>query len=126
MAAPTPGGSLRPFMVTITVLLIVAALYLAKVVVVPVVLAALLTFLLTPVVSWMQRYRVPRVAAAIVTSLVAFSFIGGILMLMLVQLQGMAKDLTKPENNKRIHRKSGRPSSAAFGRRVPTVNEPRR
>ena len=106
MAAPTPGGSLRPFMVTITVLLIVAALYLAKVVVVPVVLAALLTFLLTPVVSWMQRYRVPRVAAAIVTSLVAFSFIGGILILVLVQLQGMAKDLTKPENNKRIHRKA--------------------
>ena len=102
MAAPTPGGSLRPFMVTITVLLIVAALYLAKVVVVPVVLAALLTFLLTPVVSWMQRYRVPRVAAAIVTSLVVFSFLGGILLLMLVQLQGMAKDLTKPENYKRI------------------------
>ncbi len=58
MAAPAPGGPLRPFMVAITVLLIVAALYLAKAVVVPVVLAALLTFLLTPVVSWMQRCRI--------------------------------------------------------------------
>ena len=101
-----PGGPLRPFMITITVLLIVAALYMAKVVVVPVVLAALLTFLLTPVVSWMQRYRVPRVAAAIVTSLVVFSFMGGILFLVLVQLQGMAKDLTEPKNYKRIHAKA--------------------
>ncbi len=106
MAAPTTGGPLRPFLITITVLLIVAALYMAKVVVVPVVLAALLTFLLTPVVSWMQRYHIPRVAAAIVTSLVVFSFMGGILFLVLVQFQGMAKDLTEPKNSKRIHAKA--------------------
>jgi predicted PurR-regulated permease PerM len=108
MAAFSHGGpaALRPFLAVITFLLIVAALYLARIVVVPVVLSALLAFLLTPVVSGMQRWRVPRVAAAVVTALLTFSFLGGILGLMLFQFRDLAKDLTNnPDNRRRIQTK---------------------
>ena len=106
MAAPSNSGYLRPFVTTTTLLLIFAALYLARAVVVPVVLSALLAFLLTPVVSWLQHWRVPRVVAAVGVSLLAFSFIGAVLMVVLIQFGGLAKDLTKPENQKRIHEKA--------------------
>ncbi len=94
MAAPNQGGPLRPFVTTTTILLVVAALYLARVVVVPVVLAALLAFLLTPAVSWLQRWRVPRIAAAVVTGLLAFALLGGLLATMLIQFQGLGRNLS--------------------------------
>ena len=106
MAAASTGGTsaIRPFVATTTLLLIVAAMYLARVVVVPVVLSALLAFLLTPLVSWLQRWHVPRVAAALLTSLLAFAFFGGVIATVLTQFQGLAKDL--PNHQGQIHAKA--------------------
>ena len=56
----------------------IAAMYWARIVLVPVVLAALLAFVLTPVVSALQRRKVPRVPAALLTAFVAFAFLGGV------------------------------------------------
>ena len=66
MAAPVSTNPLRPFVATVTILLIIAAMYLARVVVVPVVLSALLAFVLTPLVTWMHVYRGPRGLGAVV------------------------------------------------------------
>ena len=103
-AATTSTNPIRPFVLTTSLLLIVAAMYLARVVVVPVVLSALLTFLLTPAVSWLQRWRVPRVAAAIGTGLLAFAFLGGILLTVAVQFRGLAADL--PNHSEQINTKA--------------------
>ena len=92
MAVPTPPStnSIRPFVVTICALLIVAAMYWARAVAIPVVLSALLTFLLTPAVSWLQRWRVPRVVGAVVTALLAFAFLGGVIATVVAQFPGLA------------------------------------
>jgi predicted PurR-regulated permease PerM len=98
MATPAASpNKLLPFVATICLLFIVAAMYLARVVLVPVVLAALLAFVLTPVVSALQRRKVPRVAAALLTAFVAFAFFGGVLVTVYFQFLGLAKDLPKHE-----------------------------
>jgi len=99
--APTSTGSIRPFVFTICILLIVAAMYLMRAVAIPVVLSALLTFLLTPAVSWLQRWRIPRVAGAVLTALLAFAFLGGVLATVVVQFPGLAAKLT--DNSDKIH-----------------------
>jgi predicted PurR-regulated permease PerM len=107
MATPAASpNKLLPFVATISLFLIIAALYLARVVLVPVVLAALLAFVLTPVVSALQRRKVPRVLAALLTALVAFAFMGGVLTLVFFQFRGLAADMRKPKAQAEIRAKA--------------------
>ena len=57
--------------------LVVAILYFARAIIVPIALAVLLTFLLTPVVMPLQR-RIGRVAAVLVVVLLTFTVLGAI------------------------------------------------
>jgi predicted PurR-regulated permease PerM len=57
-------------------ILVVAALYWAREVLVPFALAVVLSFLLGPVVGWLQRYRVHRAAAVMLTVLMVFGATG--------------------------------------------------
>jgi predicted PurR-regulated permease PerM len=52
--------------------LVVAFLYFARDVIVPIALAILLSFLLAPAVRWLRRLRIDRVPAVILTALIAF------------------------------------------------------
>jgi predicted PurR-regulated permease PerM len=105
MATPTASpNKLLPFVAAICLLLIVGALQFAQLVLVPVVLAALLAFVLTPVVSALQRRKVPRVAAALLTAFVAFAFFGGVLTIVYLQIMGLAKDL--PNHQPQIQQKA--------------------
>jgi predicted PurR-regulated permease PerM len=54
----------------------VATLYFARVVIVPVTLAVLFTFLLTPVVSLLERIRLPRTASALLVVLLGVAAVG--------------------------------------------------
>ena len=101
-----PPNKLLPFVATICLFLIVAAMYFARVVLVPVVLAALLAFVLTPVVSALQHRKVPRVAAALLTGFVAFAFLGGVLVLVFFQLRGLGAYLRTPKAQEEIHAKA--------------------
>ena len=58
--------------------LIVAALYWLQAVLIPMAMAILLTFLLSPLVGILQRRRLGRVPAVLVTVFLAFSILGGI------------------------------------------------
>jgi predicted PurR-regulated permease PerM len=58
--------------------LVVAALYWLQAVLIPLALAVLLTFLLSPVVSTLQRRGLGRVPSVLVTALLALSILGGI------------------------------------------------
>jgi predicted PurR-regulated permease PerM len=60
----------------IATILVVAVLFLAREVLIPIALALLLAFLLSPLVTRLQRWRVPRVAAVLLVSVFAFSVIG--------------------------------------------------
>jgi len=70
-ASPVPSG----FFGVLTVLtagVVIAFLYFAREVIVPITLAVLLGFLLTPAVRWLRRLRMGRVAAVALTVLIAF------------------------------------------------------
>ena len=60
----------------ITGLLTVGFLYFGKPVLMPLALAALFTFLLSPLVQWLQRLRLPRALAVLIVTLSVFSLLG--------------------------------------------------
>lgn len=59
-----------------SLVVVVAALYLAKGVLIPLTLAALLSFLLIPVCDWLERRKLGRIPAVLVTVILAFSVLG--------------------------------------------------
>ena len=56
----------------------VAALYVAKEILLPVALAILLSFLLTPLANRLERWRFPRLFAVLVVAGLSFSILGGV------------------------------------------------
>ena len=69
--AVNPNKASR-FVMLASVCVIVAALYFAQEVLIPLALAVLLTFLFTPVVNRLERWGVPRAAAVVLVVLIAF------------------------------------------------------
>ena len=65
MARPNPYRNVSYLLAVSVAVVVVATLYLARVVLVPFALAMLFSFLLTPVVIWLERMRFPRVLAVL-------------------------------------------------------------
>jgi predicted PurR-regulated permease PerM/CheY-like chemotaxis protein len=84
---------------------VIAALYLAKSLLVPLTLAVLLSFLLMPVCSWLERRRLGRVPAVLVTALLGFTMLGMVSWIAVVQMSHLAPKL--PEYQKNIQEKFG-------------------
>ena len=78
--------------------LIVAVLYWAQAVLMPVAVAVLLTFLLSPAVSWLQRW-VHRGLAIIATVIMAFTLLGAASWGVAHQLSGLVEDLPTYRDN---------------------------
>ena len=79
MARATPDDKpINRFLVLASVCIAVAALALAREVLVPIALAILLSFLLAPLVRLLERLRLPRVVAVVLSVLVAFALVGGV------------------------------------------------
>jgi predicted PurR-regulated permease PerM len=83
--------------------LIVAVLYLAKPVIIPLALAILLTFILTPIVMAVQRSGLGRIPAVLTVVTLTFVVLGGIGWGVGVQVQGLIRDL--PGHRKEIKQK---------------------
>jgi predicted PurR-regulated permease PerM len=87
--SPSPSGNgaatlsqIRPYLIGASVIPVVAALYLAKGVLIPIALAGLLTFLLSPVVDGLERaglwrVRGGRIYAVMLVVVLVFSALGG-------------------------------------------------
>jgi predicted PurR-regulated permease PerM len=73
--------------------LIVAILYVAKPVIVPLALAVLLAFVLSPVVAAIQRRGLPRVPAVLVTALLTFILFGLVGWVVGIQVHNLAREL---------------------------------
>jgi predicted PurR-regulated permease PerM len=81
-------------MLTILALIvIIAILYFAQEVAIPIILAVLLCFLLAPAVRWLQRLRVGRVAAVTLTVVVAFLAILGFGAIVAQEVSSLAQQL---------------------------------
>lgn len=79
--------------------LVVAVLYVGRDVLIPLAIAILLSFLLSPIVTFLLRARVPRVVAVILTASIAFVVIGAFGLLVGTQATQVARDLPSYQEN---------------------------
>ncbi|HYI87285.1 MAG TPA: AI-2E family transporter [Burkholderiales bacterium] len=83
----------------ITLVVVAAILYLARDVLIPLALAILLSFLLTPAVTLLERWRLGRVPATAVIVLLSFSFIGAVGWFAASQAVSLAANLPEYREN---------------------------
>jgi len=77
----------------------VAALYLAKGVLVPLTLAVLLSFLLSPVCDWLERHWLGRIPAVLFTAILAFAVLGIAAWTAVVQMTDLAPKMPEYQSN---------------------------
>jgi predicted PurR-regulated permease PerM len=95
--------------------LFITALYFGREIFVPIALAILLSFVLAPLVGWLQRARVPRVFSVVSVVVLAFMAIFGLATLIANQLSQLAGDLPVYQSTMREKIKSVRGATASSG-----------
>src|SRR5262249_25333841 len=99
-----------------SIVLVVAALYLARAVLIPIVLAVLLRLVLSPVVGSLERIGLGRIPSVVGAVFLAFCLVGAIGLGVVVQLQNLAADL--PQHEREIEEKIERVREAGRGSRL--------
>src|SRR5919107_3439414 len=89
-AAP-PASS--PILTAGGIVLAIGALYFGRDIFIPFALAILLSFALTPLVNWLRRLKLPRIAAVLIAVTLAFILIGGIAYVVGRQVVQLANNL---------------------------------
>ena len=79
--------------------LVIAFLYFAHDVIVPIALAVLLSFLLAPAVRWLRRWHIGRVVAVALTVLVAFLAMLGFAAIVVKEVSSLAQQLPEYRSN---------------------------
>ena len=90
---PATRPKLRSEVGAIVLLGTIAVLYFAREIFVPFAFALILTFLLTPVVAFLQRLRIGRVVSVLVTVLVSIAIAGAVGWIIANQLVDVANQL---------------------------------
>src|SRR5438128_9304041 len=89
--------------ISASLIVLVAALFLAKAVLMPVVLATFLTLVMSPAVTAFERRGLRRLPSVLVVAALAFSGLAGIGLLVLTQLKNLLADL--PRHTEEINEK---------------------
>jgi predicted PurR-regulated permease PerM len=87
--APPAGNSRSSFFVLCGLLLVTAFLFWAQKVLIPIALAVLLTFILTPAVAALQRRGLGRVPSVLVVTILVFALLWGIGWIISQQITGL-------------------------------------
>lgn len=82
-----------------TVGITIAALYFGRDILVPLAMAVLLSFMLAPVVAWLERLRLPRIPAVVGAVAMAFIVISGFGVLIAGQLVQLAQEVPNYQTN---------------------------
>ncbi len=82
-----------------SIAVVIAAFYLAKGVLVPLTLAVLLSFLLTPACDWLERRKLRRVPAVLVTATLGFAVLGAVAWTAVVQIGNLAPNMPAYQKN---------------------------
>jgi len=82
-----------------SIAVVIAALYFAKAVLVPLTLAVLLSFLLSPVCDWLERRRLGRVPAVLATAILGFTMLGIVVWTAAVQMTRLAPKIPVYQGN---------------------------
>src|SRR5580700_5078217 len=107
-----PPSALTTMLFTVV---IVAALYFGREVLVPIALALLLSFALAPLVRFLQGWHVPRMFAVIIVVLAAFAAVFSLGALMVSQVNELASDLPRYQSTLREKIQSLRGAAAGTG-----------
>ena len=83
----------------ITIGIVIAALYFGRDIFVPLAMAVLLSFMLAPVVAWLERLHVPRIPAVVGAVAMAFIVISGFGVLIAGQLVQLAQEVPGYQTN---------------------------
>src|SRR6195256_4986397 len=109
---PVSGATLPAVLLGV---IVVAALYFGRDVLVPIALAVLLSFVLSPLVGLLKRWYVPRGLAVGIVALAAFAAIFGLGSLMVSQVNQLAGDLPRYQSTLREKIQSLRAAAAVTG-----------
>jgi predicted PurR-regulated permease PerM len=93
------AGNLPGWIFLPSTVLVIAILYWAQEILVPIAAAILLTFVLNPVVSALERLRLGRVIAVTISVVLAFSILLGVGWLVVRQFAGLANELPQYRRN---------------------------
>jgi predicted PurR-regulated permease PerM len=110
--------------ILLSLVLVVGILYLAKPIIVPLALAVLLTFVLTPIVSAIQHRGLGRIPAVLVTVILTFSLFGAVGWGVGMQVNKLAREL--PKKKEQIQQKIADlrgSEDGVFGKLVQMVRE---
>ena len=80
-------------------MIVIAALYVGRDIFVPLALAVLLSFMLAPLLSWLQRQRVPRIPAVVGVVALAFAIVCIFAFVVAGQLTQLAENLPSYQSN---------------------------
>ena len=78
---------MKPLVVVVGVIAVVAALYLARGVLIPIALAILLTFMVHPMVGWLMRLGLGRALSVGVVVTMLFATLGGVAWVLTVEIR---------------------------------------
>src|SRR3954468_6628 len=93
----SPPSAQRAFLFLGSIILIVASLYFAQKVLIPIALSILLTFILTPLVVGLQRRGLGRTTAVVLVVLFAFALLGGLGWVATAQTRGLLTEIPRHE-----------------------------
>jgi predicted PurR-regulated permease PerM/methylmalonyl-CoA mutase cobalamin-binding subunit len=88
-----------PLVTLVGVVLTVGCLYWAQAFLIPVALATLLTYLLSPLVGFLERRRLPSAAAVATVVTLAFVGFGGLAWILMLQMSALGSELPKYRDN---------------------------
>ncbi|MDX7950027.1 AI-2E family transporter [Lichenihabitans sp. Uapishka_5] len=92
---PPPLPGLNSLVTLITGVVVVAALYLGREVLVPITLAILLSFVLSPIVALLRRIHVPQIPSVLVAVVIGLGAIGVLVGIIGLQIAGLAGDVPR-------------------------------
>ena len=93
----SPGSAATPSAIAIGIT--IAALYFGREIFVPLAMAVLLSFMLAPVVAWLERLHVPRIPAVVAAVTMTFIVISGLGFMIAGQLVQLAQEVPGYQTN---------------------------
>jgi len=110
-----------PLFLLVVMITVIAALFVAKEILLPIALAVLLSFLLTPLANRIERWRVPRIPSVLIVVGFAFSILAVLGWVVTSQLIELSRELPTHQGRIIAKIKSVTPTSPTFDRISETV-----
>jgi predicted PurR-regulated permease PerM len=88
-----------PFLPFVTIGTVIATLYLGQDLLIPFVLALLISFLLTRPVTWLEKLKLGRVLSVLIVISIAFAIAGAVLWVIASQLSSIVSELPRYQQN---------------------------